>query len=160
MFFQLFCTFFRFDIDKSPPARYIQSSMFRAAPTSSDAYEFFSKWGRIHVQRAHSPHESHYDIRGRRDDSRQHQSIHQQQGIPHIAGSQRLWKDDHAPDYRRLFDAHVRRRAVQRQAHQRSACVSAQDQHGLPALRAVPASGRVRQYRLRPAHCKGQGGRN
>ena len=30
--------------------------------------------------------------------------------------------------------------------------------NGLPALRAVPASGRVRQHRLRPAHCKGQGG--
>ena len=63
----------------------------------------------------------------------------------------RLRQDDDPPDDRRLRAADRGRDPPRRQADRRRAAVQAQRQHGLPALRPLPAHGRRPQRRLRPA---------
>ena len=64
---------------------------------------------------------------------------------------ERLRQDDDAADDRRAGGAEQRPRAGARPRHDLGAGAPAAGQHRVPALRAVPAPGRVRERRLRAA---------
>ena len=63
----------------------------------------------------------------------------------------RLRQDDDAEDDRRLRATHLRPGAAQRRGREPGPALQAQRQHGLPAVRAVPAHERLRQRALRTA---------
>ena len=71
----------------------------------------------------------------------------------------RLWQDDPPQDDRRLRAAVCRCRPARRRRRLVGAAAQAQRQHGVPAVRAVPAPLDRRQRRLRPPLEEGAGDR-
>ena len=74
---------------------------------------------------------------------------HQGGRVLHAARAERLRQDDDAADDRRLRGAERGRDPRRRRRRRRPARPQAPDQHGLPELRAVPASDGPRERRLR-----------
>ena len=111
--------------------------------------------------------ERRWDHAGRRD-PRRHQAVrgrHRRRPDAPVDRARRvllppravgLRQDDDPPDDRRLRAADRGRDLPRRQADRRRAAVSPQRQHGLPALRPVPAHGRRPERRLRPAPAQGR----
>ena len=74
------------------------------------------------------------------------------------AGSERLRQDHAVADARRIRDAGRGPHPARRQGYRAGAAAPAPGQHDVPELRAVPASFRARQHRLRP-EARGHGAR-
>ena len=95
-------------------------------------------------------HRRHQALR-RRHRRRPHEPAHRPRRVLQPPRPVRLRQDHDAPDDRRLRAADRGRDPARRTADRRRPAVPAQRQHGLPALRAVPAHGRRPERRLRPA---------
>ena len=83
---------------------------------------------------------------------------HQGRGVLRAAGPERLRQDHAVADARRLRDAGRGPHPARRQGHRAGAAAPAPGQHDVPELRAVSASFRARQHRLRP-EARGHGAR-
>ncbi len=86
----------------------------------------------------------------RRGRGRRHRPAHAGGRVLHDGRPVRLREDDHAAHDRGLRAADERPDPPRRRRHGAGAAAQAERQHGVPELRAVPASRRRRQRRVRP----------
>ena len=103
-------------------------------------------------RRDHRRHEAVRDG----DRRRPHEPAHRPRRVLQPPRPVRLRQDHDAAHDRRLRAADGGRDPARRTADRRCPAVQAQRQHGLPALRALPAHGRRPQRRLRPAPDEGR----